>query len=171
MTDVHADIDALKGLRDALVRYRLGQRDAAARGNLEIEKTRASLEAKAGRWQARLEQRRAALDRCHQAQAAAAAAARGGPPIPGLPGFSRSGHGYGLGPDCSGLARDVEEAEEQLKHVREWQRRVDREADAFRTTASRFQYLIDYDIPRAERRVRDLITGLEAIRRTQIPGS
>lgn len=169
MTDVHADIRALKGLRDALARYRLEQQDAAARGNQEIEKTRASLEAKARRWQARLEQRRAALARCHQAQAAAAA--RGGPPVPGLPGFSRGALGYGYGPDCSGLTRDVEEAEERLEHVRDWQRRVDQEADAFRGIASRFQHLIDYDVPRAEGRMRDIITGLEAIRRTQVPGS
>ena len=54
MTEIHADIGALKGLRDALARFRLEQRDAAARGNQEIEKTRASLEAKARRWQARL---------------------------------------------------------------------------------------------------------------------
>lgn len=171
MTDIQADIGALKSLRDALARYRLEQRNVAARGNQEIEKTRASLEAKARRWQARLEQRRAALARCHRAQAAAAAAARGRPPVPGLPGFSGGGPGNGFGPDCSGLARDVEEAEERLKHVRGWQRRVDQEADAFRGIASRFQHLIDYEVPQAERRMRDIITGLEAIRRTQVPGS
>lgn len=167
MTDIHADIGALKNLQDALARYRLEQRDAAARGDQEIEKTRASLEAKTRRWQARLEQRRAALARCHRAQAAAAAGGR--PPVPGLPGFGGGGPGYG--PDCSGLAREVAEAEERLKHVRSWQRRVNQEADAFRRTASRFQHLIDYEVPRAEGRVRDIITGLEAIRRTRVSGS
>ena len=48
---------------------------------------------------------------------------------------------------------------------------MNQEADAFRRTASRFQHLIDYEVPRAEGRVRDIITGLEAIRRTRVSGS
>ena len=55
MTAVHADIDALKGLHEALVRFRYAQREVADRGGDQIELTRASLADKASHWQARLE--------------------------------------------------------------------------------------------------------------------
>jgi len=61
---VHADLDALKGFHEALVRFRYAQRGVAERGRDEIEVSRASLAAKAGRWQARLEQCQAELDAC-----------------------------------------------------------------------------------------------------------
>ena len=47
MTGIHADIDALKGLHDALARYRHAQRDVTARGEDQLTATRASLETKA----------------------------------------------------------------------------------------------------------------------------
>ena len=56
MTTVHADIDALKRLHEALVRYRYAQRGVAERAGDEIEATRASLADKASRWAVRLEQ-------------------------------------------------------------------------------------------------------------------
>jgi hypothetical protein len=49
VTGIHADIDALKGLHGALVKYRHAQRDVAARGEDQLKATRASLEAKARR--------------------------------------------------------------------------------------------------------------------------
>jgi hypothetical protein len=55
VTSVHADIDALKGLHEALVRYRLAQREVAGRGDDAITVARASLEAKASRCRAELE--------------------------------------------------------------------------------------------------------------------
>ena len=54
MTGVHADIDALKGLHAALIRFRQAQLDAADRSDDQIEATRAALEAKAIHWHERL---------------------------------------------------------------------------------------------------------------------
>lgn len=158
MAEIHADIDALKGFRDALIRFRLEQRDVIARGDQEIEKTRASLEAKARRWQAELERRKAALAACRRAAPAAAGGGpygRGGPP-----GYACGGYA----PDCSGLARDVAEAHEQLKHIRGWQRKVDREADAFRGAARRFRAQIENETARAEAHLLAIVNGLQATR-------
>jgi hypothetical protein len=147
VTTVHADIDALKGLHEALVRYRYAQREVAERGGDEIELTRASLAAKASHWQARLEQDRAELEACR---------ASGGEEGP---------------PDCSAYARAVEQTGERLEHVRHWQQRVDAEADEFRGTAGGFGDLLDSGLPRAETQLLALITSLEAARRVQASGS
>ena len=61
MTAIHADIDALTEFRAALTRFRYAQREVADRGGDAVEATRASLEAKASRWRARLEQGQAEL--------------------------------------------------------------------------------------------------------------
>jgi len=151
MADIHADIDALKGFHDALTRFRYAQRDIADRGDEEIEVTRASLEAKASRWQSRLEQRQAELDACRSRAAQAAA------------------EGYWV--DCSPYAWAVQEAEERLEHIRRWQQRVDEEASAFRATASRFRNLLETDVPRTEGHLLAIIKGLEAARRVQAPRS
>jgi hypothetical protein len=169
VAEIEADIAALKEFRDALARFRLAQRVVIAHGDQEIGKTRASLEAKARRWQAELEQRRRALDACRRAAAAAAAQAAGPYGRGGPPGFVRGGGGYA--PDCSGLARDVEEAQERLKRIRAWQRRVEDEAGAFRDMAKRFRNLVDYRVPDAERHLLAIASGLEAARGIQIPGS
>jgi hypothetical protein len=147
VTTVHADIDALKGLHEALVRYRYAQREVAERGGDEIELARASLAAKASHWQARLEQDRAELEACR---------ASGGEEGP---------------PDCSAYARAVEQTGERLEHVRRWQQRVDVEADEFRGTAVAFGDLLDSGLPRAETQLLALITNLEAARRVQASGS
>ena len=147
MTTVHADIDALKGLREALVRFRYAQREVAERGGDEIELTRASLAAKASHWQARLEQDRAELEACR---------ASGGPKA---------------APDSSAYVRAVEQTGERLEHVRRWQQRVEVEADEFRGTAGVFGGLLDSGLPRAETQLLALITSLEAARRVQASGS
>jgi hypothetical protein len=147
VTTVHADIDALKGLHAALVRFRYAQREVAERGADEIELTRASLAAKASYWQARLEQDRAELEACR------ASGGEGGPP------------------DCSAYARAVEQTGERLEHVRRWQQRVEAEADEFRGTAGGFADLLDSGIPQAETQLLALITSLEAARRVQASGS
>ena len=144
MTRVHADIDALKGFHEALVRFRYAQRGVAERGRDEIELTRASLAAKASRWQARLEQDQAELDAC------------------------RAGNGQvgeGQAADCSAYVRAVEQTGERLEHVRRWQQRVDEEAGGFGGTASGFQDLLEVDLPRAESQLLAVITSLEAARR------
>jgi hypothetical protein len=150
VADIHADIDALRELADALARFRHAQREVVERGDHEIEATRASLEAKAGRWRSVLARRQADLAACQRAAAGDAA---------------------GPAPDCSAEARAVREAEERLDHVRRWQRRVDDQAGAFRSAAVRFRDLLDLDLPRTENHLRAVIDGLEASRRIRVAGS
>jgi hypothetical protein len=155
---VHADIDALKGLREALVRFGYAQRAVAERADDAIEVTRASLEAKASRWQARLEQDRAALEACRAAAGPSAA----GPSAAGR----SAAEGDGVA-DCSAYARAVEQTAERLEHIRRWQQRVDQDASEFRGTASGFRDLLEVDLPRAEGQLLASITGLEAARRVE----
>jgi hypothetical protein len=136
---IHADIDALKGFHEALVRFRYAQRGVAERGGDQIEMTRASLAAKASRWQSRLEQSQAELDACRAGGEEAA--------------------------DCSAYARAVEQAGERLEHIRRWQQRVDTEASEFGGTASAYLDLLEVDLPRAERQLLAIITSLQAARR------
>jgi hypothetical protein len=143
---VHADIDALKGFHEALVRFRYAQRSVAERGSDAIEMTRASLAAKASRWQARLEQCRADLDAC----------LAGGGEEPA---------------DGSAYARAVEQASERLEHIRRWQQRVDAQASEFGGTASAFRDMLDNDVPRAEHQLLAVVAHLEAARRVQAAGS
>jgi len=162
VTSIHADIDALKGLHEALVRYRYAQREVASRGEEEIKVVRASLEARASRWRAELEQRRAELDACQEraAQAAGAGSAAG------------AGPAAGDGPvDCSGYARAVEQCGERLEQIRRWQQRIDAEASEFAGAASQFGNLLENDLPRTEEHLLALIRSLEAARRVQAPGS
>ena len=169
MADIRADIGALKAFRAALARFRHAQRDVAHRGDYEIEKTRASLEAKAGRWRSILEQRQAELEDCRRRAAAAAAGPRGGPG--GYGGYGAPGYGGGGYVDCSGYARAVQEAEERLENIRRWQQRVEQEAGAFRSVADRFRNLIEVDVPRTDAHLLAIIEGLEAARRVQTPGA
>jgi hypothetical protein len=140
---VHADVDALKGFHEALVRFRHVQRSVAERSGDEIEMTRASLAAKASHWQARLEQSQAEFDACRA--------------VPGA--------------DCSGYARAVEQAGEWLEHIRRWQHRLDEAAGEFRGPAGAFWDLLQNDLPRAESLLLALIADLEAARRVQAGAS
>jgi hypothetical protein len=137
---VHADIEALKGFHEALIRFRYAQRGVAERGRDEIETARAVLAAKASRWQARLEQCQAELDAC------------------------RAGDGEEAA-DCSAYARAVQQTGERLEHVRRWQQRVDIEAGEFGGVAGGYLDLLEVDLPRAEGRLLAIITSLEAARR------
>ena len=158
VTSVHADIDALKGLHEALVRYRHAQREVAGRGEEEIKVVRASLEAKASRWRAQLEQCQAEFGACQERAAQAAAGVRptaaADDPV-----------------DCSGYARAVEQCAERLEQIRRWQQRIDAEASEFQGTASRFGDLLENDLPRTEEHLLALIRSLEAARRVQAPGA
>ncbi len=156
MTSIHADIDALKGLHEALIRYRHAQREVAGRGDEEIKVVRASLEAKAGRWRAQLEQCQAEFGACQERAAQAAAddpAAADGPV------------------DCSGYARAAEQCAERLEQIRRWQQRIDAEASEFQGIASRFGHLLENDLPRTEEHLLAIIRSLEAARRVQVAGS
>lgn len=150
MTAIHADIDALKGLHAALVRYRHAQREVADRGDSQITVARAALEAKASRWRSQLELGQAELGAC---QDRAVQATEDGPV------------------DCSGYARAVQESLERLEHIRRWQLRIDQEASEFRGTASRFLDLLENDLPRTEEHLLAAIRNLEATRRVQAPGA
>jgi hypothetical protein len=148
VTSVHADIDALKGLHEALVRYRHAQREVAGRGADRIRAARASLEEKARRWQTQLELCQAEFGACRDRAAQAAA----DDPV-----------------DCSGYARAAEQSGERLEHIRRWQQRIDAEASEFAGTASRFLDLLENDLPRIEQYLLTLIASLEAARRVQAP--
>jgi hypothetical protein len=148
VTAIHADIEALTELRAALTRFRYAQREVAERGGDAIEATRASLEAKASRWRARLEQGRAELAACRDRSAAEQDA-----PV-----------------DCSGYARAVSEAGERLEHIRLWQQRIDQQVIEFQGAASRFKNLLETDLPRAEEQLAAIITSLRAARRVQPSG-
>ncbi len=165
VTSVHADIDALKGLHEALIRYRHAQREVAGRGEEEIKVVRASLEAKASRWRAQLEQCQAELGACQEraAQAAAGSAAEG----PAADGPAAGGDPV----DCSGCARAVEQCRERLEQIRRWQQRIDAQASEFQGPASRFGDLLENDLPRTEEHLLALIRSLEAARRVQAPGA
>ena len=149
MTAIHADIEALTELRAALTRFRYAQREVADRGGDAIEATRASLEASASRWRARLEQGQAELAACRDRAAAA----------------------DGDQVDCSGYGRAISEADERLEHIRHWQQRIDQQVLEFQGASSRFKDLLETDLPRAEEQLAAIIASLRAARRVQPPGS
>jgi len=168
VTSIHADIDAMKGLHEALVRYRHAQREVAGRGAEEIRVVRASLEAKASRWRARLEQCQAELAACQERAAQAA----GDGPKAGDGRAAGWGPPAGDGPvDCSGYARAAEQCGDRLEQIRRWQQRIDAEASEFQGTAGRFADLLENDLPRTEEHLLAVISSLEAARRVQAPGS
>ena len=157
MTGIHADIDALKGLHGALVRYRHGQRDVTARGKEQLRVTRASLEAKASRCRAQLELSQAELGACQDRAAGTA----------GTAGDDTAGGTV----DCAGYARAVEQCGERLETIRRWQQRIDAEAGEFQGIAGRFADLLENELPRMEEHLVALIASLEAARRVQAPAS
>ena len=154
MTAIHADIDALKGLHGALVKYRHAQRDVTARGQDQLRVTRASLEAKASRCRTQLELSQAELGACQDQAARVAADDTAGGTV-----------------DCSGYARAVEQCGERLESIRRWQQRIDAEASEFQGIASRFADLLENELPRMEEHLAAIIASLEAARRVQAPAS
>ena len=150
MAAIHADIDALKGLHDALVRYRHAQRDVAAQGAEQVRATRAALEEKASRLRAQLELCQAEYSGCQQR------AAQADPEEP---------------VDCSGYARAVAQNTERLEQLQLWQQRVEAEAREFAGVGGRFDALLQDDLPRMEEQLAAIIASLEAARRLQAPSS
>jgi hypothetical protein len=146
VTAIHADIDALKGLHQALVRYRHAQRDVIARGEDQLTTTRASLEARASRLRAQLELGQAEYTACQDR------AAQADPDNP---------------VDCSGYARAVEQDSQRLEQIRLWQQRIDAEASEFSGIAGRFADLLEDGLPRMEEHLVAIIASLEAARRVQ----
>jgi hypothetical protein len=149
VTGIDADIDALKGLHDALVRYRHAQRDVTARGDDQVRATRASLEEKASQLRAQLELSQGEYAGCRER------AAQAGPDD--------------LPVDCSGYARAVEQATERIEQIQRWQQRIDAEASEFSGVAGRFAALLADDLPRMEEHLAAMIASLEAARRVRAP--
>lgn len=147
MTGIHADIEALKGLHEALVRYRQAQREVAERGADRVRAVRASLEEKASRWRAQLEQSRAQFGDCQERASVDDTV------------------------ECTGYARAVEQSAERLEQIHRWQQRIDQEASEFQGAAGRFLELLDTGLPRTEQHLLALIASLEAARRVQVPGA
>jgi hypothetical protein len=147
MTRVHADIEALKGLHEAMSRFRQVMREAADRGDDQIEMTRASLEARAGHWRSRLERSQAELDACQYRAAEESCQA-----------------------DCSGYARAGAEATERLERIRGWQQLIDQQAGEFVGTAGRFRDMLETDLPRTEGHLASVIASLRAARRVPVNG-
>jgi hypothetical protein len=146
---VHADIDALKGLHDALARYRHAQRDVAARASDQVRVTRAALEEKASRLRGQLDMCQAEYAGCRER------AAQADP--------------EDLPVDCSGYARAVAWNSERLEQLQLWQQRVEAEASEFAGVAGRFDALLADDLPRMEEQLTAIIARLEAARRVQAP--
>jgi hypothetical protein len=144
---VHADIDALKGLRDALVRYRHAQRDVAARASDQVRVVRAGLEEKANRLRAQVELCQAEYEGCQER------AAQADP--------------EDLPVDCSGYARAVAQNAERLEQLQLWQQRVEAEASEFSGIAGRFDALLADDLPRLEEHLAAIISSLERARHLQ----
>ena len=157
MTKIHADIEALRGLRETLARFRYDQRDARYRGEGEIEVTRGELEARASSALAWLERCRVELDACREASASS--------------GGSGASASSASSDDCLGYERAVAEAQERLERVRRWQQRVEQAASVFYGAAMGFRDLLENDLPRTEEQLLDMITSLEAARRVQAAGS
>jgi hypothetical protein len=160
VTKIHADIEALKGLRETLARFRYDQRDARYRGEGEIEVTRGELEARASSALAWLERCRVELDACREASASS-----------GDSGASASSASSASSDDCLGYERAVAEAQERLERVRRWQQRVEQAASVFYGAAMGFRDLLENDLPQTEEQLLDMITSLEAARRVQAAGS
>jgi hypothetical protein len=151
VSDIHADIAALKEFAGALTRYRHAQREVVERGDYQIAATRASLEEKAGQWRSLLAQRQADLADCQRAAAMDAEA---------------GGHA-----DCCAQAAAVWEAQERLESIRRWQQQVEDGASAFLGPASRFRNVLDVDLTRTENHLLAIISGLEAARGVQVAQS
>lgn len=148
MARIHADIDAVKAMKDSVDRFQYEQRQVLVGAKREIETTCDSLERKAERWERELVERQRALDECHCRAAAAAE------------------HGGEV--DCTSLVRAVAEAEDRLENVRRWQAFVEQEVAAYEDDRRRFRECVEVDIRRAQQYLRDMINTLTAARATQI---
>ncbi len=147
MAAVHADIDALKGLHYALVRYRHAQRDVAARASDQVRVVRAGLEEKASRLRAQVELCQAEYSGCQERVAQA--------------------DPEDLPVDCSGYARAVAQNAERLEQLQLWQQRVEAAASEFAGIAGRFDGLLADDLPRLEEHLAAIIASLERARHLQ----
>lgn len=148
MTQVHADVEALKALRGALPDFARRQYEAIEEAEAEIARTQQRLEAVEQEARYQVEQARAALENCYiQAMLAAQ-------------------QGYSV--DCSGYEYALRQAEERLIRILEWQNRVRQEAEAFRNVAYAYRDYLANAIAQATAYLDRRITALEAYHATRL---
>jgi hypothetical protein len=142
MTRVHADIEAIKGLRLALLSFANHEVDILGAIESEIALTQSMLEDAERHWRYEVNQRQAYLEDCLRE---AAYAARQG------------GH-----VDCSPCKFALMEAQEHLARIVRWQTEVESAVAQYRPEIQRFADLLRNHIPRAAGFLADRVTALEA---------
>ena len=142
MTRVQADIEALKGLRQALLVFARAQVEALEAAEREIQLVQQALDESERYWRHELERRRAALEGCMVRAMMA----------------DQQGHAV----DCSPYQYALLEAEERLARVLQWQVRVQEEIIRYRSVAERYRRVLENDLPRATSFLSDRVTALEA---------
>lgn len=152
MNRVNADIEALKSLREALVDFINRQKEALEAAKREIDITIGMLSEAEHHWYHQIGERQRALEQCRMR--AAHAAAQGQHSV-----------------DCSSYAHALHEAEERLKYVRQWQRRVDEAAAAYHRTKYHTVSLLERDMSQARSFLDHRIQALEAYLATRLSSS
>ena len=148
MTEVYADVEALKALRGALPDFARRQYEAIEMAEQEIARTQQLLEEAEARARLRVEEARAAMEACFfQAMLAAQ---------------------RGESVDCSYYEYALRQAEEHLVRILEWQNRVRQEAEVFRAVAHTYQDVLASLLPQATGYLDRRITALEAYLATRL---
>ncbi len=148
MTQVNAEVEALRALRQALPDFARRQYEAMEQAEQEIARTLQRL--KSAEWRAReeVEYARAALEGCFiQAMLAAQ---------------------QGGSVDCSYYEHALRQAEEHLRRILEWQNRVQQEAEAFFAFARAYRDSLANQIAGATAFLDRRITALEAYLATRL---
>jgi len=142
MSRVQADIEALKALREALLTFANRQMSALESAESEIARTESMLDQAEQHWRYEVERRSQALQACLREAAYAAQ------------------QGYCV--DCSGYEYALQEAEENLTRVVQWQARVQQAVSQYHSASHRLESALQNDLPRATAYLADRITALEA---------
>jgi hypothetical protein len=142
MSQVKADIEALRKLREALIIFIDNQKEALDKAKREIAITVSMLEEAERHWYFQVRQREEYLERCHEEAIAAA--------------FM----GYEI--DCSSYADTLQEAEENLFHIRQLQQQVEETIIDYRQKEEKLDYLLESDMWQAANFLKDRIKALES---------
>jgi hypothetical protein len=148
MSQVEADIEALKTLRQALRAFANRQSEALQAAEAEITYTLASLEEAEAYWRREVERRRWELNACLA---------------------QMDYEGYYV--DCSSYERTLDAAEQELEQVIRWRVQVEEAAAEYRRVAQRLTDLLQNELPRASTFLANRITALEAYYASQLLGA
>ena len=148
MTRIEADVDALKALRAALLRFGGRQTEALEAAAEEIQGTERLLEMAARHWAYQMDVRQERLHSCLREAAYAAA------------------EGYRV--DCSAQEAALLDAERHLARVIESQNRVREVVARYTVAAHRVSTSLGHDLPRATEYLAGRITALEAYHATRL---